>query len=292
MTNLRLVIVLGLLLVASRARAQDEPPPGPSGGTITQADGLSAWSTSVADNPFTLNSGMLEVHAALPVFLLGVPGVNAMGMPITVTDTFVLAGGGVSYGISNDLEVGGDLAIALAPNAGLGALAGHVAYRIYNKGKISAAVGAALVFSDSAKDFFIAAGGSFRYRFTKQWSIYTTTGALPSGCGECLHVAGPVTGQFLVQVPTSGGGSTQVQFGLPVGVGFQATNALYLYASLVLLDVGSTNTVIGRDYFPLTIGGWYALSNKLRLGLNIFDDFEHAGNAFEIEGMIKIYVGG
>ena len=289
MTNARWGIVLAVLFVSTRAHAQDEPPTtpptGPSTGAISQAP---AWSTSVADNPYTLNNGMLELHGAIPVFLYGTT--NMMNQP--VTDTAMLLGAGVSYGVNDQLEVGGDFAVLLAPRADLGVLAGHVAYRIYNSDKISAAVAGALLFSSALNNFNIALGASFRYRFTKQWSIYTTTGAFQFGCGECLHVAGPVTGQFLVSIPTSGGGGTAVQFGLPVGVGFQATPALYLYASLELIDVGTQNTFIGRDYFPLTLGGWYAISNKLRVGVSFFDDFEHAGEFFEVEGLIKYYFGG
>jgi len=291
MRSSKLLVILGVVALATPAFAQDAPPP-PPGGQPPPGGPATAWPTQMSDRPYTLNQGMLEVHGALSIFSYGNTTVNAMGQTMTSTATFTLGGGGVSFGVSDLLEVGGDYALQLSPNTdAAGVFAGHALYRAVHNDKMSAAIGGAAMFSDSANGVLIAAGASFRYRVTPQLSIYTQTGGIPI-CGTCVRVLGPVSGQLLIDIPTQDNCSTNVYLSAPVGVGLQANPQLYLFAdtSLFFAQLSGNGGSIGEfsDYIGVNLGGWFAVGPKIDIGGSFADDLKHAGDLYLFEGMIKV----
>lgn len=272
-----LISVVVVSALAATALAQPAPPPPGGGGTTTGAD---AWPQAISDRPYTLNAGMLEIHGSMPIF--GLQG----------GDNFVLLGGGVSYGVSNELEIGGDYAFQASPSTdAAGVFAGHLSYRLVHNQQMSAALGVAALYSHGADGVLLGGGLSLRYRLTPQLSIFTDSNV----CGQCLHVAGPVMGQAFLAIPTgSGGGDSIFGFTAPVGVGLQVSPQVYLFGSTVLaafiLSPQSEHAFIFSDFFVVSGGGWLTVSNKLELGAQITDDVEHAGDNYFVELMGRVFL--
>jgi hypothetical protein len=265
-------LLVSLVAVSLAAPALAQPAPAPSG-----AD---AWPQAISDRPYTLNAGMLEIHGAMPIF--GVQGGS----------NNVLLGGGVSYGVSNELEIGGDYAFQASPSTdAAGVFAGHLLYRITHNSKMSAALGLSALYSHDVNAMLFSGGLDLRLRLTPQLSIFTDTNA----CGQCLHVAGPVLGQGFLAVPTgSGGGDSIFGFTVPAGVGLQVSPEIYLFGSTVIagfiLSPQSEHAIIFSDFFVVSGGGWLTVSNKLELGAQITDDVEHAGDNYFVELMARVFL--
>ena len=280
----KLFLVLGMIAIATPALAQDAPPPPPNGPPPpgAAAPGVAGWPQAISDRPYTLNAGMLEIHGAMPIFSAGGGDAN------------ILLGGGVSYGISDQLEIGGDYAFQLAPKTdAAGVFAAHALLRLVHNSQMSAAVGASIFYSNDFNGLTLFSGGiAFRYRLSPQLSIFTDTNA----CGGCINVMGPVFGQgFLAIVSGSGTGSsntTVAGFTIPAGIAYQANPQLYLFASTVfgaiLLSPQTDSFFLFNDAIPVVAGGWYGVSPKLELGASITDDLKDAGNNyfFELRGRV------
>ncbi len=282
----QIIAIAATLLSVSIARADEAapppppPPPGPPAAAATApVPAPSAYPEAMADRPYNLNGGMLELHAAMPIFAVG-----------TNSSTEILLGVGASYGVSDLIEIGGDYALALSPKVdAAGFLAGHVKVRLVHNEQMSASIGAAAFYSDSLSNsgvILLAGGVSFRYRLNKQLSIFTDTNL----CGNCINIAGPVMGQALVAVISGSGGSngeTIAGFTIPAGVGFQATPQLYLSASTIfgaiLLSPQSESYFLLRDAIPIVASAWYGATPTLDLGATLTDDVKNAGDNYFVE---------
>lgn len=279
MTSLRLAIACGVLALSAPAFAQDAPSaPGGTGG-------LSGWPGAIADRPWNLNGGMLEVHGSMPIFAASSGGGGS-------SDTLVLAGGGLSVGVSDQLEVGGDYAFELSPSSdAAGVFAGHAMLRLVHDSQLDIALGGAAFYSHAADGFAIAAGAAIRYRLSRQLSIYTGTGGVPI-CGTCLQILGPVTGQALFLVPNSG--DAEILLNVPVGLGFQASPNLYIFAdtSIATLELSPRSDSVAEfsDYIGLHAGAWITASNKLEIGGSFADDLKHAGDLYIVEIAAKVFL--
>jgi hypothetical protein len=282
MRSIHLWTTLLTLALAAPVFAQSAPPPpGPSG---SGSSGLGGWPEAVSDRPFNVNGGMLEVHGSLPIFTLATGG----GM----SDTLVLGGGGVAFGLSDQLEIGGDYAFQVSPKADVaGVLAGHMQIRLHHDAKLSAALGGAIGYSDSVNGFALAGGLALRYRLSPQLSIYSSSSGLPI-CGGCLHVLGPVTGQVVIGVPNSGGSAVLVN--LPVGLGLQVSPQLYLFGetSVATLFLSPSNFSLAEfsDYIGVNAGGWLTVDKHLEIGGSFADDLKHPGDVYLVEVLGRIFL--
>ena len=278
MSFTRLVVGFGVVLSAASPAFAQAPAP-----TVSADASVSTWAPEIALRPPTLNAGMLEVHGSLPIFKTG----GTFG-----DDTLILGGGGVSYGVSNELELGGDYAFEVSPEVDAGGVfAGHLLYRLTHNDQMSAALGAGLRYSHAADDAVIFTGGvAFRYRLNKQVSIFSNTSGMPL-CGSCLQLLGPVTGQFLV---ARSGDTTGVVLNLPVGVGFQVSPELYLFGETVIatfiLSPESAHINEFSDYIGLHAGAWYSASKQLELGAGFGDDLKNASDIYLIELRARIFL--
>ena len=214
--------------------------------------------------------------------------------------TEALVGFGVSYGISDLIEVGGDYAFQLTPKTdAAGVFAGHVRLRLVHNSQVSAALGVAAFYSDSLTGTGVSlfAGGlSLRYRFTPQLSLYTES----NFCGGCVNIAGPVMGQALIvhiagsSGPNGTNAETLVAFTIPVGLAYQASPQVYLYASTIIGAIAvspKTDSYLEfRDVIPVIAGAWITVAPKFEIGASITDDLKDASNNyfFELGGRVSI----
>jgi hypothetical protein len=278
MRSLAIIVILTLSSL-STARADEvapPPPPPPAPPGATPAAAPTAYPEAMSDRAYNLDKGMVEIHGAMPIFALG------------GGSTDILAGIGVSYGISDALEIGADYAFEASPKVEFdGLFAAHARLRVAHTEQVSASLGVAAFYS---KSFYsdgitlLAIGASVRYRINKQLSLFTESNA----CGGCINVVGPVMGQGII---ASGGGDSIVGFTVPVGVGLQATPQVYLSASTVigaiLLSPQTDSYFLLRDAIPVVAGAWFAATPKLDLGASITDDLKDAGNNYFFELGVK-----
>ena len=286
MRSSKFFVILGIVALATPALAQDVPPPPASGPPPpgAAAPGIAGWPAAISDRPYTLNAGMLELHGALPISGEG-------------GQTSALLGVGASYGVSDQIEVGGDYAFALAPSTdAAGVFAAHVKLRLTHTPQMSAAVGASIFYSDSLSSSgvtLLSGGVAFRYRLNPQLSIYTDTNL----CAGCVNVAGPVMGQGIVAIVGGSNGSsgeTLAGFTIPAGVAYQASPQLYLYGATVfgaiILSPQTDSFFLFRDVIPIVAGGWYSVSPKLEIGASLTDDLKDAGNGYFFEFGGRIFM--
>ncbi len=269
------ITMTGCVLAALAGTALAQPAP---------EAGIAAWPQAVADRPTTLNAGMIEFRGDVAVFGFSTSGSSS--------DTFSLAGIGASLGISDAIEIGGDYAFQVSPDVdAAGVLAGHLQLRLAHGGPLSASLGISTLYSHSADGIVLAGGLNVRYRLSPQVSLYTMTSGVPL-CGGCLKVLGPVTGQFLIGIPTHG--DTEVVLNLPIGLGIQASPEVYLYAETSLatiqLSPSSDSIASGGDYIGVNLGAWFAASKQLDLGISFADDLKHASDLYLVELAAKVHI--
>lgn len=230
---------------------------------------------------FNLPTKDIEVNASLPVF--GFSG----------GETATLLGLGFGVGVIPRLELGGNYAFLVSPDVGdsVGLLSGYGKYELIHDPAVSASLGFAVLYSPSAKSTVLAAGAAARYRIDRTFSIYTGTGGVPF-CGTCLRFLGPVSGQVLLAFED---GSAEAVISLPVGVGIQSSDAIYLFAetslaTFAIASGGSTSLWEFVDYFGVNVGGWFTASRMVELGLSFGDDLKHPGDVFvfEASGRVRI----
>lgn len=286
MRSSKLFVILSVVAFATPALAQDAPPP-PAGGPPppgAAAPGIAGWPAAISDRPYTLNAGMLELHGALPIYGAG-------------GDTSALLGVGAAYGVSDQIQVGGDYAFQLAPNTdAAGIFAAHVKLRLTHNQQMSAALGASIFYSDSLSSSgvtLLSGGISFRYRLNPQLSIYTDTNA----AAGAVNIAGPVMGQGVVAIVSGSNGAsgeTLAGFTIPAGIAYQASPQLYLYGATVfgaiILSPQTDSFFLFRDVIPIVAGGWYSVSPKLEIGASITDDLKDAGNNYFFEFGGRIFM--
>jgi hypothetical protein len=275
---MRKLVLIAILAGAAPAFAQ-----APSATPTAPA----AWPDAISDRPATMNAGGLEIHGSVPIF--AIPGGTGGGS----TETLVLAGGGIAYGISDQLEIGGDYAFEAHPSTdAAGVFAGHALIRLMNDAQMTSSVGGGVLYSHSGDGVVVSGGINLRYRITPQISLYTMSSGVPV-CGGCLHILGPVTGQLFAAIPTSGGGNTLVLLNLPVGIGIQAAPNLYLFGetSLATFELSpKTDSISIADYLGINVGGWISASNQLDIGASFGDSLKYSGDIYLIELMMKLHI--
>lgn len=313
-----LFIGAGVLLATGVAFAQD-PPAGGGGGDATAAGAGSGsgsaagsvtavpagptadWPIAINDRPLVLNQGKLDIHGGFPIATSS--STNAMGMSTsnTVEDLAI----GATYGVADKIEIGGDYALRLNPDASAkGLLDFHGGYAALHSGKMDLAVAAGLqiLFVDGVDATGMATTNSYlslqlgawlRYKVADKISIFTGNPGTPGGLpGFFGFVFPPVGYQLAIGLNNSG----PTILSLPVGAGFQATPNIYAFLATDIADIylsnGPANSsahIFGSDFIPVGVGAFYSMP-KLDVGVSISDDLKNAGDLYILNLLARFYV--
>ena len=210
-------------LVVGSGSSAGEAAPAPAAAAASGA----GWTTEIGTRPLVLGQGMLEVHGALPIVEISIPGF--MGAPGSSErpEEFLSVGG--TYGAADKLEVGADYAIPLHPNGSAKGILGlRGAYAAYKAGKLEIAVAAGLginltttdAMGNSTTELVLQLGGWARYQVAPKISIFTGQPALPFTLGGFSSFLAPPEA-YQLQIGLNN--SQPVTLSIPVGVGIQAT---------------------------------------------------------------------
>ncbi len=229
--------------------------------------------------PLTLNASKLRVQADVPL----VRTTFTDGLGTSASDTSVLLFLGASYGINDQLEVGGSYLLGLEEFEAEGFISAYGRYALLEKPNMQLAVSAAFTFGIADSDVGLSLGAHFRYRLNEKMAIFT--GATQ---GNNYGAAGAFS-SFLFGLPGNqlsfGFDPTAMSLGLPVGFEFQAAPKIYLAAQTQLANIGiepSGSTFIFADFIPLAVSAWYT-QDKFDAGLTLgFPDLPDAADLFSV----------
>ena len=231
-------------------------PPAPTVG----GDPLAAWPQRIIDRPLTITRGLMRAQADVGIARInadGGGGVTSVGMTATA-----------SYGVTDQFELGASYSLALSEFNAEGPIKAFAQYKIA-EGRFKAAITGSLTY-DLSTEFGVLGLG-----VAAQWNL---------GPNIALLFGGDQLRSTVI-IP-NGGGNQVTTVALPIGVGFQATPALFLYAQTAVATVSLQNSdsvVFGRDGEPLTLGLFYSPSNEIDLGLAIvYPNLETAADQFTI----------
>lgn len=286
----------------------DEPPPGrvaaiPVPGVDDEEDEEEedepeqdlppgAIPLAINSRPLTRPKDKLAVHGGLRVGVLTLP--DAAGMDqTTTTDSLAL---GVSYGVSDQLEVGADYAPSISPGSAKGPLTLHGAYLAVHSDKLDIALAGGI-----AVDFYsltdpatmetstrtlysLQLGAWARYRLTPKASLISGVPAVPATTASLskLSFALPPL-PYQLAIGLNGGGT--IALDLPVGIGYQAKPNIYALAMVNLAHVRIANTAnafLFKDFIPISLGGFYSL-DKIDVGAMFSDDLKQGTDYLRFE---------
>jgi hypothetical protein len=261
--------------------APETAPTPPPETPETPAPVASARPLQINDRPLTMAKGKVEAHGGLPISRLSLP--DGMGGSTSSVGEGLAVG--ASYGIDDKLEVGGDYALSLNPGSAKGPLTLHGAYHVVHDAKLDIAIAGAfvvhpidstdLVTMNTTTTTYAALdlGAWVRYRVAPKVSLFAGLPALPHGSVSLSRLSFALPPQpYQVVIGLNHKGA--IAFGLPAGVGIQATPQIYAFASITLLQLNLSNTqnaFLFRDFIPIALGGFYSL-DKLDLGASFATD--------------------
>ena len=267
----------------------EQPPPVPAGPR----------SRAINDRPLTVRKDQLEFHGGLSVLSFTLPSI----VPGTTTSTTITSLPlGVTYGIGDHSELGGDYAPSLSPGSITGPLTLHGAYRASHSAKLDVAIAAAIAvdFADAIDpatmmtatktSFALDVGVWARYRVTAKISLFTGLPALPNSPASLTRsyfALPPLPYQLSIGV-TNG---SAIALELPVGVGFQAAPKIYAFAATNLANIKIAKTVnafLFADFIPISIGGFYSLA-KLDLGAELGGDLKQGTDYLRFQLVARYY---
>lgn len=223
----------------------------------------SRWSRRFIDRPRTLPAGMIEVGGYLDFERVALDGDS-------LTFTSLLAGGG--YGVSDKLEVRASYGLTLDEFEAKGPLAVGAGFGLI-EGTLALAASADFVYDLASKDGELGLGARVRGKLTPDLALYTSR-------------------QLVMRLVSDAGKPANLR--LPLGVGFQLSEPLYLFAEteLAVLNLKDSETqALFSDYIPLTLGGVFTLSTRLEVGGLVYTDLKT--DAFEslfLEVFGRIYL--
>jgi hypothetical protein len=282
----------------TETRAEAAPLPGtevvavPLPGAALPANPL-----SIGDRSLTLAKDRLDVHGGLPISVLTLPGATAGTTVSTTSEGLAL---GVTYGIDDNAEIGGDYAFAMNPGKIKGPLTLHGAYRVVHDAKLEVAIagGIAIDFYEttdpmtmvtaSSTAFGLQLGAWVRYRVAPKVSLFTGLPATPNGAASLTKLAFPLP-PLSYQLALGITSAAPVALELPAGVGIQATPNVYAFATIDLAHIKLANTAnafLFRDFIPIALGGFYSLP-KVDIGAVFADDLEKAADYLSFEIMAR-----
>lgn len=286
-----------LLGGAGRASAQDEEAPGTASGDVVPladpaappptaepggeeaamlpppaeaapaSDKWARWSTRYIDRPRTLPKGLIEAGAYLDFdrYSYTVDGG-------TSSTTYTNLTGAVSYGVSDQLEVRATYTLTLDEFEAKGPFSVGAALGLL-EGPLAVALAGDFVYDLNLEYGEIGVGARARYKVAPNLSIYSQ--------------------RQLVITVISDAELKPANLRLPVGVGFQLNDQLYLYGEteLAVLDLKDSQTLaLFADYIPLYAGAVFSLSKKLEVGGQLYTDLKNdAFDTMSIEVLGRAY---
>lgn len=213
------------------------------------------WPQAVVDRPYMRGKGKITVQGDLAIGKVSLALIP--GMP-PVEATFDALNLGATYGVSDQINVGGFYSIPLGIigdndfNAA-GTLDLFGGYQIAHDSKLSLAATADFAVNlDNTDDMMIRAGLGARYMVAPKIGVFT---GAPYG-------PGPVGNHLQIGLGDAGA----ITFAVPVGGMFQATPQLNVALSTQLATIGISDAdtiIFGADYIPLNLAGLFAVSDKL-----------------------------
>lgn len=285
----------------------DEPPPGrvaaiPVPGVDDEEDDEEdeaeedlppgAMPLAINSRPLTRPKDKLAVHGGLRIGVLTLP--DAAGVDqTTTTDSLAL---GVSYGVSDQLEVGADYAPTISPGSAKGPLTLHGAYLAVHSAKLDVALAGGI-----AVDFYsltdpttmetstrtlysLQLGAWARYRLTPKASLISGVPAVPATTASLSKLAFALPPlPYQLAIGLNGGGT--VALDLPIGIGYQAKPKIYALAMLDLAHIRISNTAnafLFKDFIPISLGGFYSL-DKIDVGALFSDDLKRGSDYLRFE---------
>jgi hypothetical protein len=246
-----------------------DPAGDPAMAPTTDDDKWARWGQRYLDRPRTLPKGVVEAGGYLD--LDRVSAVDAQGGSRSTTTTRLYAAAG--YGVSDQLEVRLSYGLALDELEAKGPVSAGVGLGL-KEGQLALAVAGDFVYDLLGEVGEIGVGARARYKLMPNLALYTQ--------------------RQLVVTVLSDDDRKPANLRLPVGVGFQLNDQLYLFGEteLAVLNLkDSESLTLFADYIPLTVGGVFALSSKLELGGLLYTDLEDdAFDTMLIEAFARIYL--
>lgn len=204
------------------------------------------WSRRYIDRPRTLPKGVIEAGGYLNVDRYAAGDAS-------VTTTGALVAGG--YGVSDQLEVRASYGLTLDEFEAKGPLSVGAAFGL-REGSLAIAVSGDFSYDLASEIGDLGIGARVRYKLTPDLALYSYR-------------------QLVMTLVSDGGKPANLR--LPIGVGFQLSEALYLFGEteLAVLDLKDSETqALFADYIPLTVGGVFTLSRKLEVGGLFYTDLK------------------
>lgn len=274
--------ILAVLTGSSAALAQGEPGPGGNDDQdATQSNSVppsaaqpgdkwASWPLRFIDRPRTLPMGMIEAGGYFDI---------SRGETVSATDTVTTTttlglSAGAGYGISDQLEVRASYGLTLDEFESKGPLAVGVGFG-FAEGTLAIAGRGDFTYDFQSESGGIGLGPSVRYKLAPDLALFTSRQL-----------------EMILIAPT--GFSKPSTLRLPIGVGYQASDQLYLFgetelASLSLKD--SESIAILSDYFLLTAGGVFSLSGKLEVGGLLSTDLKNdAFDTLQVQLFGRVYL--
>ena len=240
------------------------PPPAEA---APASDQWARWSTRYIDRPRTLPRGLIEAGAYLDFDRYSF---TAGGM--TSSTTYTNLTGAVSYGVSDQLEVRATYTLTLDEFEAKGPFSVGAALGLL-EGPLAVALAGDFVYDLNLEYGEIGVGARARYKVAPNLSIYSQ--------------------RQLVITVISDAELKPANLRLPVGVGFQLNDQLYLYGEteLAVLDLKDSQTLaLFADYIPLYAGAVFSLSKKLEVGGQLYTDLKNdAFDTMSIEVLGRAY---
>jgi hypothetical protein len=256
------------------------PPTTPAAGAWSQID----------TRPLVLPKDKIEVHAGLPIVSVR----DAMNGTSTGE---ALAFGG-TFGVVDKVEVGLDYGFPLSPNGDIasGIMQLHGAYAALHSDKLDLAIAAELEFNlRGTTEYQLDVAAWLRYHIAPKLSIFTGQPATPTTVGGFASFLAP---PIAYQLSFGLNNSQETTLVLPVGVGFQATPQLYLFAETSIVEFVLANAPMGAsstafifsDAIPLGVGAFFSVNDTLDVGAVFADDLKNASDfyVFTIAGRFYI----
>jgi hypothetical protein len=213
---------------------------------------------------------VLELHGVLPI----VPSGGSVGLGLEV---------GGTYGVADKLELGGDYALSLKAFDATGTLTVRGAYLAKTSASWDLAVAAALIADlNSGGETSVNVGGWFRYHLGPRASLFTGTPGIPPLVAGAVGLPRPPSPYQLTFGVNNG---NRVAINLPIGLGYQASPQVYVYASTTLaylLFDATEQRLLFVDFIPIAAGLYYSTSPALDLGVQVADDLRNAGDSYAV----------
>lgn len=265
----------------------------PAASLVLAAGVVSAddWPQEVVGRPLTLDAGASEGHVVVSVDALRFTSTTD-GKTSYSTDEGLALGG--TIGVTNRLDVGVDYQLTLSEFEAKGPFSVRLRYRIIHCGPLDVAVAASMTYDllGSNGDFFV--GADARYRLLPELAIGTsTTGVLMPAIPGLSPMAGQLQIGFTRNTTATGESVPEpITLDLPVYAAFTPTPAFQLFLGTNLGQINlsnSANAFLFSKLIPVTAGLFYSPRHTVDLGAAIWDDLEHAGNAFDILAFARFY---